>query len=72
MLSLFQLIPQNWEEFKGQFNKQYASEEEELRRQAIFLENLQFIDGHNAATSSYMVAMNKYGDLTAKEFALQV
>lgn len=59
-----------WEEFKATYNKTYASAEEEETRQGIFLQNSLFVARHNADhTQSYTVAMNLFGDLTAKEFA---
>jgi len=60
-----------WNQWKTQFNKQYTSETEELRRMGIFYENLAYIEQHNAHSDSFgfQLAMNKFGDLQSSEFA---
>jgi cathepsin L len=53
-----------------QQNKKSYRHEEFLPRFDIFKNNLAFVDAHNADNShSYTLAMNKFGDLTASEFA---
>lgn len=59
----------NWEEFKAEYNKSYSSESEEALRREIFEKNLQFVKAHDAAATGYTVAINRFGDLTAEEFA---
>lgn len=59
-----------WDEFKVTYNKQYTSAAEEAVRQTIFHTNLQYIAKHNANKEhTFTLAVNKFGDLTAKEFA---
>jgi cathepsin L len=55
----------NW---MRQHGKSY-SHENFRSRYAIFKNNLDFINNHNANPDNHRVAMNKFGDLTAIEFA---
>lgn len=61
-----------WQAFKDQHNKQYATEDEETQRRLIWEDNVKFINRHNLEASlgkhTYTVKMNKFGDLTNKEF----
>lgn len=61
-----------WEEFKSLHNKQYLNNEEENLRRTVWEDNLNFINKHNLEASlgkhTYRVKMNKYGDLTNREF----
>jgi len=59
-----------WEAWKTAHGKVYSNSEHEIRY-AIFKDNLDFINAHNAANLGFTVEMNKFGDLTAKEFASQ-
>jgi len=59
-----------WEEWKLSNGRVYSNAEEQIRFQ-IFKDNLDFINAHNAANLGFQVAMNRFGDLTAKEFAAQ-
>jgi len=56
--------------------KKYSNNKEEVSRRAIFEKNLQFIQKHNLEYSlgkkTFTVGMNKYGDLTNKEFVSMV
>jgi len=57
-----------WESFKAEFNKQYATMEEENSRFGTFLANLKLIDQRNAAdTASH--GITKFADLTPEEFS---
>jgi len=58
-----------FEQFKVDYSKNYTSEEEHNRRYAIFVENLQKIDDHNAKKLPYTFAMNQFGDMSKWEFA---
>lgn len=58
-----------FEQFKLDYNKNYTSEEEHGRRYAIFLENLQRIDDHNAKDLPYKFGITQFADLTQFEFA---
>jgi len=61
-----------WEEFKELHGKQYLNAEEETLRRSVWEDNLNFINKHNLEASmghhTYRVKMNKYGDLTNREF----
>lgn len=53
-----------WEAWKSTHSKVYAHEEEELVRSAIWRRNKKTIDTHNGAQdSSYLLAMNEFGDM---------
>jgi len=54
--------------FMTQYDKKYTSDTF-FPRYNVFKANLDFIEEHNNANYSYTVAMNAFGDLTAKEFA---
>jgi len=59
-------------QFKAQFNKVYASEQEELARFGIFMKTLEFIATHNAKHAagevSFDVGVNQFADWTNEEF----
>ncbi|XP_044262266.1 procathepsin L-like [Tribolium madens] len=61
-----------WAEFKLTHKKQYSSPIEEVKRQAIFQDNLAKIEEHNAKYAkgevTYTKAINQFGDLTKEEF----
>lgn len=65
-----------WNEFKAQHGKKYSSPSEETIRRGIWEKNMQFIQKHNLdyalGKKTYSVGMNKYGDLTNKEFVSMV
>lgn len=64
--------PQNasqFETFKTQHNKVYASLEEEQYRKSIFLMNVAQIEAHNSqAAKTYTMGINQFTDLTQEEF----
>jgi len=55
-------------DFKGTYNRQYASATEEVHRFACFNENLIKIADLNARDQYATYAINKFGDLCASEF----
>jgi cathepsin L len=61
-----------WLSYKQEHGKVYGSEQEETSRRLIWEKNVRFIQKHNVEESlgqhTYTVKMNKYGDLTNKEF----
>lgn len=61
----------DWTNYKLAYDKQYK-DGDEISRRIIWEQNLRFIAKHNKefeeGKHSYTVAMNKFGDLTAKEF----
>jgi len=54
--------------FMKEHSKVYESEDLAVRF-AIFSQNIKLIENHNAQNHSYWLGMNKFGDLTAQEFA---
>jgi len=55
-------------QFIGQHNKKYRHDNF-FERYNVFKANLDFIEEHNSGNSTFTVAMNVFGDLTAAEFA---
>jgi len=58
-----------FEQFKLDYNKNYTSLDEHNRRYAIFVDNLQKIDDHNAKKLSWTLGVNQFADMTSFEFA---
>ena len=56
---------EEWHLWKGQHQKSYTSELEELERHAIWSSNKKYIEEHNARSDifGYTLAMNSLGDL---------
>ena len=56
-----------WEAWKAQHGKKYASKELELVRQEIFESNMKFVEEHNknADKHGFTTAMNEFGDLVS-------
>ena len=69
-------LDEYWNEFKLKHGKVYANKVEETKRRSIWEKNLKFINTHNLEASlgkhTFRVAMNKFGDLTNKEFTRQM
>lgn len=61
-----------FEQWQLVHNVQYPTESEEQHRFSVFAENLAFIDEWNSHEGRHRVAMNKFGDLTAVEYAKRV
>ena len=64
------------EEVRAQFlhwklseNRLYASPSEDEYRLAVFYQNLQMINAHNAGGHSYTLAINQFADMTREEFS---
>nr|CAH7759366.1 unnamed protein product [Callosobruchus chinensis] len=61
-----------WNSYKADYNKQYATPEEEAKRQEIFNDNLAFIEAHNRRYENgevgYRLAVNDLADLTHDEY----
>jgi cathepsin L len=61
-----------WLSYKQEHGKLYGSDLEETNRRLIWESNVRFIHSHNIRASlgqhTFTVKMNKYGDLTNKEF----
>eukprot|EP01092_Planopodium_desertum_P014820 TRINITY_DN75_c0_g1_i1.p1 TRINITY_DN75_c0_g1~~TRINITY_DN75_c0_g1_i1.p1 ORF type:complete len:333 (-),score=67.09 TRINITY_DN75_c0_g1_i1:58-1056(-) len=58
----------DWNQWKAEHGKNYATPTEEARRQLIFNQNLGRIDALNNASRTAQFAMNKFGDLSPEEF----
>jgi len=65
-----------WALYKRTFEKQYASDAEELTRRSIWEANIALIRKHNLEADlglhTYTLGMNKYGDMTIHEFVKQM
>jgi len=63
---------QNFEAFKGQFEKSYTTQEEHETRFTIFKHNTDKIEIHNnhvlLGLHSYTLKMNQFGDWTNEEY----
>ncbi|XP_067004611.2 cathepsin L [Anabrus simplex] len=71
-LSYSELVKQEWNTFKLQHRKKYASPREEQYRMQIFMETANKIAKHNEAFArgevSYKMGLNKFADMTNEEF----
>jgi len=67
-----QLFSAEWGSFKATHSKSYKDELEEKFRMKIYIENKLKVDLHNSKSakgnSSYLLKMNKYGDMLHHEF----
>jgi cathepsin L len=65
-----------WDLYKRTYEKQYASYGEEITRRSIWEANVAIIRKHNLEADlglhTYTLGMNKYGDMTIKEFVKQM
>lgn len=63
---------QTWQNFKKLFSKAYKTMEEEGKRFAIFMENINVIESHNwkfhNGRSTFWLDMNHFTDMTNEEF----
>jgi cathepsin L len=61
-----------WQEYKKHHAKSYSTSEEETTRRLTWESNLKYIRQHNLEADlgkhTYWLKMNKYGDMTGKEF----
>ncbi|KAJ8716398.1 hypothetical protein PYW07_003025 [Mythimna separata] len=71
-VSLFDVVREEWNEFKLAHSKQYSSEVEEVFRMQVYVENKHRIALHNQLFAqgavSYSLSPNKYADLLGQEF----
>ncbi|CAG9769425.1 unnamed protein product [Ceutorhynchus assimilis] len=67
---------EQWESFKTKYNKIYKTSTEHQEKFTKFRENLQKINSHNKkyddGTVSYKLGINKFADMSEKEFALKL
>jgi len=65
-------VLQQWEAFKAEHGKSYASHQEELYRLQVWNSNAEYVARHNAEADSgkhtFWLAMNRFADLTSQEF----
>ena len=54
-----------WQLWKGEHNKSYQSEAEDIKRHSVWLTNKEYIDLHNSNADifGYILAMNEFGDM---------
>jgi cathepsin L len=61
-----------WNGYQKLYNKKYTTVEESTHRRLTWEDNLKFVNKHNLEFSlgqhTFTVAMNKYADMTNKEF----
>lgn len=60
-------ISSEWNNFKILYSKNYESQEVEIYRYAIFIQNYVMIKTHDPRTG-YTMAINQFADLTNEEF----
>ena len=62
----FQFV-EEWNIWKGQHEKSYGSQLEELERHLVWLSNKKYIEQHNANSHifGFTLAMNHFGDLVS-------
>jgi len=56
-----------WKMFQVKFNKTYQSFESDYRKQ-VFINNMKYIETHNAKRLSWTLGVNEFADLTWAEF----
>lgn len=66
------VLREEWNEFKAKYNKSYADQTEDNYRFKVFLETKHKVAKHNQLHAngqrSYTIGLNKYADMTHKEF----
>ena len=60
-----QSLNQQWQEWKQQHEKIFATEQEETRRLGIWMNNMAAIQEHNLQNHSFTLKMNHFGDLVS-------
>jgi len=55
-------------QFSQNFNKTYATPEEQALRYTVFKSNLDYINEHNARPSTFWLGVNQFADMTNKEY----
>ncbi|CAF1681126.1 unnamed protein product, partial [Adineta ricciae] len=69
-------LDSTWALFKNTYQKRYASNAEESTRRAIWEDHVALIKKHNLEADlglhTYTLGMNKYGDMTNREFVKQM
>ena len=66
--------PEEWQLWKSEHSKSYATDREEIDRHLVWLSNREYINAHNknAHIFGFTLAMNHFGDIVSKhEFTLK-
>ena len=63
-------VKEEWQSWKAQHGKEFASEEEETLRLGIWMNNLAAIEEHNRQNHNFTLKMNHFGDLVATKLSL--
>ncbi len=60
---------EQWKTWKVQYGRMYGSDEEELKKYSIWLDNLLYIENHNrnASQHGYTLRMNSLGDQVSED-----
>jgi len=58
-----------WEDFKNEFQKSYASPEQEAYRKGVYETNLEFIRQINSQDIEYKLGVNQFADLLTSEWS---
>lgn len=60
---------EEWQMWKTQHGKSYASEREELEKHLVWVSNKEYIERHNANSDvfGFTLAMNHFGDLVSNQ-----
>ena len=61
-------VNQQWQVWKKDHKRLFATEEEETRRFGIWRDNLAAIEEHNGLNSSFKLKMNHFGDLVITQY----
>lgn len=65
-----------WEAYRTQYNKKYATDEEAFLRRLIWEDNLKYVQSHNLEADrgvhTYWLGMNEYADMSNEEFSAQM
>ena len=58
-------FPEQWQEWKVTYGKNYTSQLEELDRHLVWLSNKEYIESHNAYSDvfGYTLELNKFADM---------
>ena len=61
-------LAREWQSWKAQHKRRYASDNEELERHLVWLSNMKYIEGHNANKHmfGYHLSINQYGDMVGR------
>ena len=58
-------VKEEWQSWKAQHGKEFGSEEEEMLRLGIWMNNMAAIEEHNRQNHNFTLKMNHFGDLVS-------